>query len=107
MVATFESVTSDFGGVVRAVNERFGTEFAVFEHTDENVARCFARIDEDHVRHFGRTIEQKIARPSVQRVLAIASLRPDYRSEPQVLRERAAELHARLSSVAASVAVAA
>ncbi len=35
VVARFEDVTSDFGKVVRAVNERFGTNFAEFLHTEE------------------------------------------------------------------------
>jgi hypothetical protein len=37
VVAPFEVVTSDFGDVIAATNERFGTAFARFEHTAENV----------------------------------------------------------------------
>ena len=40
VVADFEEVTSDFGAVIRRVNDRFGTSYAVFEHTDENLERC-------------------------------------------------------------------
>jgi hypothetical protein len=46
VVATFDEVTSDFGAVTRRINERFGTEFKEFAHTDENVATCFALIEE-------------------------------------------------------------
>jgi hypothetical protein len=35
--------------VIRAINERFGTSFDEFEHSDENVETCF-RIIEDRAR---------------------------------------------------------
>jgi hypothetical protein len=105
VVATFESVTSDLGAVVRAVNGRFGTDFAVFEHSAENVERCFARIEDEHRRRFGRVREERIARPSAQRVASAAALRERFRSEPPALRERAAELHALFSSLDESIAV--
>ena len=107
VVATFESVTSDFGRVVRTVNERFGTDFAVFEHSAENVERCFALIEDDHRRRFGRLREERIARPSAERASAAAALREQFRSGPEALRERAAELHALFSSRDETVAVAA
>ena len=37
VVASFEVVTEDFGTVIDAVNERFGTAFARFEHTEEAI----------------------------------------------------------------------
>ena len=45
----FEEVTGDFGAVIRAVNDRFGTRFDEFVHTPENVEVCF-RIIEDRAR---------------------------------------------------------
>lgn len=94
VVAPFELVVSDFGAVVRAVNARFGTDFGVFEHTEENVARCFARIEAEHARRFGRTIEERIARPSPRRAAGADERRAAYALLPAALRERAAELHA-------------
>lgn len=38
VVAPFEVVTDDMGRIIDAVNARFGTNFARFEHTDKNVA---------------------------------------------------------------------
>lgn len=38
VVADFEEVTTDFGAVIRRVNERFGTGYAVFRH-DEQASR--------------------------------------------------------------------
>ena len=44
VVADFEEVTKDFGAVTRRVNERFGTAFAEFEPSEQNVRRCFELI---------------------------------------------------------------
>jgi hypothetical protein len=46
VIATFEEVTADFGAVTHRVNQRFGTDFKEFCHTEENVATCFAMIEE-------------------------------------------------------------
>lgn len=45
VVAPFGQVVSDFGAVIDRVNALFGTQFARFSHTEENVARAFARIE--------------------------------------------------------------
>jgi hypothetical protein len=37
VVAPFEVVTEDFGAVIDAVNDKFRTDFARFEHADEQV----------------------------------------------------------------------
>jgi hypothetical protein len=44
VVADFEEVTKDFGRVTRRVNERFGTVFAEFQPSEQNVSRCFELI---------------------------------------------------------------
>jgi hypothetical protein len=44
VVADFEQITKDFGAVTRRVNERFGTAFAEFEPSEQNVRRCFELI---------------------------------------------------------------
>jgi hypothetical protein len=46
VVGEFDQVTRDFGGVVRRLNERFGTSFEEFLHTDANVRECYALIKE-------------------------------------------------------------
>lgn len=46
VIATFTEVTSDFGAVTRRVNERFGTRFREFDHTEQNVQAVFTLIDE-------------------------------------------------------------
>jgi hypothetical protein len=100
VVATFEQVTTDFGVVVRAVNERFGTDFVPFDHSDDTVRACLERIEQRHVRRLGRTVEEKIARPSPERAGRAEALRSAYRSEPPELRRHADALCAQLSAVA-------
>lgn len=46
VIATFDDVTTDFGAVIRKVNERFSTEFREFDHTASNVEMVFSLIDE-------------------------------------------------------------
>jgi len=41
----FRQVTTDFGMVIRQLNERFGTNFTEFMHTDVNVRQCFELSD--------------------------------------------------------------
>jgi len=50
VIGTFEKVTHDFGEVIRDVNERTGTSFDAFEHTEANVRECYDII-EDRARH--------------------------------------------------------
>jgi hypothetical protein len=46
VVGRFDEVTSDMGAVIDRVNARYGTAFARFEHTPENVERCYELIEE-------------------------------------------------------------
>jgi hypothetical protein len=46
VVADFAEVTSDLGQVIQRVNRRFDTRFEPFLHTEANVARCFAVLDD-------------------------------------------------------------
>jgi hypothetical protein len=46
VVGEFDQVTRDFGALVRRLNERFGTSFEEFLHTDANVRECHALIKE-------------------------------------------------------------
>jgi hypothetical protein len=40
VVGDFDQTTNDFGSVIRRLNQVFGTSYAEFVHTDENVRRC-------------------------------------------------------------------
>ena len=68
VIGTFEQITTDFGLVVDALNARFGTSFARFEQTPENVDRVFARIDAHYEELYGdRASERVVPRPSAAR----------------------------------------
>jgi hypothetical protein len=65
VLGLFEEVIGDYGAVIEQVNSRFGTHFAVFNHTEENVGKVFSRIEERHrARNEGTIVETRIARPS-------------------------------------------
>lgn len=46
VVATFDQVTSDFGAVTARINQRFGTDFACFDHCESKVEAVFQRLAE-------------------------------------------------------------
>lgn len=66
MLADFREVTSDFGAVTRRLNQRFGTTFGEFEHTEANVAACYRQIDDiEQDRAGGKEVRSThVARPS-------------------------------------------
>lgn len=66
VLASFDEVIRDYGAVIRRVNARFGTTFAIFDHTDENVRKCYRPIDEMDHRDTKRAkvTATTVARPS-------------------------------------------
>ncbi len=64
VVAGFDEITTDFGSTISRLNERFGTSFRPFDHTDENVKACFELI-EAHWRN--ARSEAMVPRPSEER----------------------------------------
>jgi hypothetical protein len=93
-VGTFAQVTSDFGAVIRRVNERFGTEFTEFQHTDRNVRACFDAIEQHYRTLYGpERFEHVVARPSKERERLKGTLRAAYEAAPEGLRSRATALY--------------
>ena len=90
VVAPFDEVTSDFGLAIRRVNERFGTSFLVFEHTDANAQRVFQEIDRAYGgrEERGDALERIVARPSETRREIKKGLQTEYRA-PGLARLRA------------------
>jgi hypothetical protein len=66
-VARFEDVTTDFGGVIRALNAKWGTSFTPFDHTPENAADCFRVTEDEHRQPGGQIREMQVCRPSQER----------------------------------------
>ncbi len=63
IIATFENVTNDFGKVVEKINEKFGTKFVPFKHTDKAVKEIFEKI-ELISKSRGPSTEEYMERPS-------------------------------------------
>jgi hypothetical protein len=88
VLATFHEVTTDFGAVTRRVNDRFGTDFGVFEHTEENVQRCLAAIRDHGVARRGPVLVHRTgSSPSPVRAAIKDSGRRRYH-EPGLRRVR-------------------
>lgn len=66
VLATFEEVTTNFGLVIEKVNKKFGTNFKMFAHTDENVTKAMKIVEEmDKADQRKATVtETTVARPS-------------------------------------------
>jgi dolichyl-phosphate beta-glucosyltransferase len=65
VVADFDEVTSDFGAVVRRLNQRFGTDFPAFVHDQAHVDRVLAAVEAHHREvHPEKKAEFGVPRPS-------------------------------------------
>ena len=68
VLGNFEEVTGDFGCVIRRINDRFGTSFSPFRHTERNVEAVLARVERNSKRKFGeKDWENKASRPVAAR----------------------------------------
>lgn len=100
VLASFEDVTGDFGAVTRRVNERFGTDFGVFEHTEENVRKCLEAIEAHgrDVRGEGDELHRKGSFPSEVRTRMKEALVAEYRGDRLAgLRRRAEAAYSSLT----------
>jgi hypothetical protein len=101
VVGLFDQVTTDFGSVIDAVNQRFGTTFARYVPTPENEAAAFAVVEEMNRRECrGEVVETHVGRPSAERELRKEQIgelmeRPRVRS----LLARADDLYARYAAL--------
>jgi hypothetical protein len=88
IVAEFGEVVGDFGRVIERTNARFGTSFTPFEHTEENVRRCFAEIEAGNRARSGaaRIAESAVARPSEERAQTAAEAQARVAALPPGLR---------------------
>ena len=46
VVGEFHTITHDFGSVIRKLNHRFGLSLREFDSTEQNLAECFAMIEQ-------------------------------------------------------------
>lgn len=84
VMAPFKEVITDYGAVIERVNERFGTDFSAFDHSEENVGKVFSRIEERHrARNGGTVFETRIARPSPAKQEARGRVMPELEAPEQ------------------------
>lgn len=80
VVASFDEITANFGSVIERINQKFGTDFALFDHTEENVEKVFRRVDEMDRQDIGRRADDPAAttaRPTASREQAKKKLRQE------------------------------
>jgi hypothetical protein len=61
VVGRFEQATTEFGSIIRRINDRFGTSFGVFDHTKENVALVFRLIDDRETDQAKKLVDQYLS----------------------------------------------
>jgi hypothetical protein len=68
VVAPFDTVVTDFGAVIDAVNQRYRTSFVRYTGTPENQAAAFALVEEMNREECGgEVVETHVGRPSGER----------------------------------------
>jgi hypothetical protein len=102
VVGLFDQVVSDFGSVIAAVNERFGTSFAPYLPTPENEAAAFRLVEEmNRLECNGRIVETHVGRPSLEREQRKAEIRSLMRApNSQALLHEAESLYGRYADLA-------
>jgi len=108
VVGLFDDVVSDYGAVLHAVDDRFGTHFARWEPTEENQAAAFALVEEMNLRECqGRLVETHVGRPSAERTDRNHEIRSRMReARAQRLLTEADDLYTRYIVLARSRTVA-
>jgi hypothetical protein len=91
IVADFDQVTSNFGGIISRINKKFRTDYKVFESSAENISSVCEEIDQiNRELHSGK--ETHVARPSSVRKKIVVKL-------PQTEQlERAEKIYFRLTN---------
>jgi hypothetical protein len=90
VVGRFAEVVSDFGNIMRQVNERFGTDFREFHPTEEHLRAVRDEVDRWDRGAFGSRegLERGGASPNELRDRLKEELRPSYR-HPRLAAQRA------------------
>lgn len=67
IIADFPDITADFGGIIKRVNARYGTDFVPYVKTPESEQEVFAAIDSVAMTHEGHRFGAAVSRPSGER----------------------------------------
>jgi hypothetical protein len=72
VVAEFRRVTTDFGSVIQSINTRFGTNFALFDHTPDKIQLVFGLIEQREKRLTVKLIDEYLAgRTTLDKVVSV------------------------------------
>ncbi len=78
LVAPFDIITSNFGEIIFQLNQKYNTDYGIFNHTEENVAKAFTRLDTFEITSDGNNVdENRVARPSQSRKNQAAYLKSE------------------------------
>jgi hypothetical protein len=84
VLGRFEEVTTSYGAVIERINGTFGTQFSIFDHTEENVKSVYSCIEEMHrLRNAGNVSETRIARPSTAKEEMRRRIKPSLEAPKQ------------------------
>ncbi|MEN8443453.1 MAG: hypothetical protein ABG776_00415 [Cyanobacteria bacterium J06555_13] len=94
VIAKFEDVISNFGRIIQQVNQKFSTNFKVFEHTQENADKCFEVLNNSW-KDLGLSEQKSVTcAPSEQRKQYKEVLRSHFRAEElNTLRNQALDVY--------------
>jgi hypothetical protein len=97
VLATFEELKTDYGAVIRRVNQIYGTNFQEFEHTPANVSDCFSLIDAGYENAFGDLSAKVVSRPAPERIALQQELRQQFQAaQVEAVRTKAYQIYANL-----------
>ena len=100
VVVDFQTLTNDYGVAIKALNDKFGMSFEPFEHSEENVARCFELINEFYHREKEQP-ERTVAHPSDERQKRKEEVRSAFHSQKLApMRDEATRLYDELVGAA-------
>lgn len=105
VIASFETVTNNFGSVISQVNHKFWTAFEPFAHNQENIKQCFHQLEEVTLKFQQKkkiiNFEASVSRPSQQRDELKKKLLDDFsRPENQEIYSQACNLYQKFNSLA-------
>lgn len=92
VTAPFDEATSNFGDIIQEINRKFHRQFTQFEHTPDNMARCFQLIEQMDMDDTGKdTIGlSTVAHPNPERDQQKKLVKKDF-EDPKItdLRKKA------------------
>jgi len=101
VLTSFDAMTKDFGAVIRRINEKFATEFGIWQHTKENEAQVFEQVRQRNRSRFGDAPSparfRALAIPTPEREALKEKLQAQLQAEPLApLRRRAQRLYTQI-----------